>query len=346
MTGHKAQIPLLTLPKSGLRISRVGLGTMTFGTGWGWGADLSTSERILNTYVDAGGNLIDTANKYTNGESEEYIGRLTAGTLREQLLIGTKYSLCMDPADSNSLGNHRRSLDRSLRDSLKRLRTDRVDILWIHAWYFESSAWETLRAIDDAVRRGDVLYWAISDTPAWVAAELATTAKMAGFTEPIAIQAEYSMLEHTADRELVPFASGNGLFIAGFAPLAGGILTGKHVNGDHADTERGQRASNRVGPREDSIVHAVQTVANNIGKTLAQVAIAWILEQNPRLVPLVAGTDSTQLEENLGALQVQLPEDAISQLNEATSIELGFPTTMVNGERMQQVMYGPFLESN
>lgn len=327
--------------RTGLRVSRFCLGTMTFGTAWGWGADRSESERMFNTFLEAGGNFVDTANKYTDGESESILGSLLAPH-RRKVILATKYSLCMDSEDANSLGNHRRNLVLSVEDSLRRLKTDFIDLLWVHAWYFENRVEDVVRALDDLTASGKILSWGLSDTPAWICSEANTTARLRGWEPLSAIQIEYSLIERTGERELLPFAEYEGIGVAGSIPLGGGLLTGKHHTTDGIDTKRAERAAARRNDGIDRIVDTVHRLATKLAVTEAQLSLAWVLRSRPSIVPILGARTTEQLQENFAALSLELDDETLHELDDISKVDLGFPHEMLAGARMQEVMYGPF----
>jgi len=215
-----------TLGRTGLRVSELFLGTMTFGEDWGWGAGLDECRKLYAAYVEAGGNVIDTADKYTNGESERIVGELIKED-RDRMVVATKYTLSRDGSDPNASGNHRKNLTRAIEASLKRLGTDYIDLLYAHIWDPATPAEETMRALDDAVRAGKVLYVGISDSPAWVIARANTLADWRGWTPFAGVQLPYSLVQRDAERELLPMAQALGLSVAAWSPLARGLLSGK-----------------------------------------------------------------------------------------------------------------------
>ncbi len=235
------------LGRSGLRVSPLALGTMTFGTDWGWGADIAEARRIFDLYVDRGGNFIDTANQYTNGTSERFVGELAADR-RERLVIATKYTLSTRPGDPNSGGNHRKSMVRSVEDSLTRMSTDYIDLLYLHAWDFTTPVEEILRGMDDLVRAGKVVYVGISDAPAWQVSRMQAIADLRGWSPLVALQIEYSLIERTVERDLIPMAREMGLGVIPWSPLASGVLTGKYTRAD-LDHGGGNRRCHR-NPQE------------------------------------------------------------------------------------------------
>jgi aryl-alcohol dehydrogenase-like predicted oxidoreductase len=337
------------LGRSGLRVSPLALGAMTFGTDWGWGADQQEVGRILDAYIDRGGNFIDTANQYTNGTSERLIGQLT-GDRRERLVIATKYTLTSRPGDPNSGGNHRKSMVRSVETSLERLKTDYIDLLYLHIWDFTTPVEEILRAMDDLVRAGKVLYLGISDTPAWQVSRMQAIADLRGWSPLVALQIEYSLVERTVERDLIPMAREMGLGVIPWSPLASGVLTGKYTK---ADLDIGGGRAEAAGTRKNvaaaagaltlrglAIAEVVKDVAAEIGKTPAQVALAWTLI-NPAVTSPIMGVKSlTQLKDNLGALDVTLSDAQRARLEEASAIALGFPHEMLARPLTRSVMFG------
>jgi len=212
-----------TMGRSGLRVSDLFLGTMTFGEDWGWGAPVDECRKLFSAYAEAGGNVIDTANKYTEGSSERIVGELIA-TDRDRFVVATKYTLADNDHDPNASGNHRKNLVRSLDASLDRLRTDRIDLLWVHIWDPSTPVEEMMRALDDVVRAGKVLYVGISDSPAWVVARANTLADWRGWTPFVGVQLPYSLLQRDGDRELLPMAEQLGVSVAALSPLGRGLL--------------------------------------------------------------------------------------------------------------------------
>lgn len=331
------------LGSSGLRISPFALGGMTFGEQWGFGTSVEESKRVISAYLDAGGNFIDTADKYTDGESERILGA-SLGERRSRVLLATKYGLITDPADPNSLGNHRRNLVRSVEASLERLNTTWIDLLWIHVWYFENRLEDTIRAINDLIATGKVLSWGISDSPAWLCARAETLADLRGWIRPIAIQVEYSLIERTAERELLPFAAERGLGVLGSIPLGGSLLTGKHTASGGEDTLRGARVASRWNATNAAILARLRSHADELGTTPSQLALAWILRASSgySVVPILGVRTEAQLAENLRATDLDVPLTILDDLEAVSATDLGFPHAMVRGDRMQEVMYGPF----
>jgi aryl-alcohol dehydrogenase-like predicted oxidoreductase len=337
------------LGKSGLRVSELALGAMTFGQDWGWGADPAEARRMFDTYIDHGGNFIDTANQYTNGESERLVGEF-AGDRRERLVLATKYTLTTREGDPNSGGNHRKSMARSVEGSLKRMNTDYIDLLYLHAWDNTTPVEEILRAMDDLVRSGKVLYVGISDTPAWQVSRMQAISELRGWSPLIALQIEYSLIERTVERELIPMAREMGLGVIPWSPLASGVLSGKYTR---ADLESGSGSANPTGTRKNIaaasgalterglvIADAVREVAAEIGKTPSQVALAWTMLNPAVTAPIIGARTLKQLEDNLGALQAPLTEEQRARLEAVSAIELGFPHDFLARPLTRSVMFG------
>ncbi|WP_188194977.1 aldo/keto reductase [Nonomuraea sp. SYSU D8015] len=336
------------LGRSGLRVSPLALGTMTFGTDWGWGSDKDESRRIFDTYVDRGGNFLDTASQYTDGTAETMVGEFAAGR-REQLVIATKYTMARRPGDPNSGGNHRKSMVQSVEASLRRLNTDHIDLLYLHAWDFTTPVEEILRGMDDLVRSGKVLYVGISDTPAWQVSRMQAIADLRGWTPLIALQIEYSLVERTVERDLIPMAREMGLGVIPWSPLASGVLTGKYsrsdleqeVSSDPAGTRKNVAAANgSLTERALDIADVVKRVAGELEVEPAQVALAWTLLNPGVTAPIVGARTPAQLEDNLGALDVRFTEDQLAALDEVSRVDLGFPHEFLARPMPRQVMFG------
>ncbi len=338
----------ITLGRSGLRVSPMSLGTMTFGNEWGWGADASESRRMFDAYVERGGNFIDTANFYTGGSSERLLGQFVAGH-RDDVVIATKYTLNMHSGNPNGGGNHRRSMVRSVEDSLKRLGTDYIDLLYLHAWDDLTSVDEIMRTFDDLVRAGKVLYAGISDTPAWRIAQMQTLADLRGWTPLVALQIEYSLIERTVERELLPMAEAMGLAVLAWSPLGSGVLTGKYSRADLVQESIGEVAPTRkliaagngaLTERALDIAETVKQIANQTGHAPAQIALAWLLRRPIRPMPIVGARTLAQLENNLDAMAITLDESHLRQLDEVSHIALGFPHDFLALPMTQQVIFG------
>jgi len=336
------------LGHSGLRVSPLALGAMTFGTDWGWGTDQDDARRIFETYVDRGGNFIDTANQYTNGTSERFVGEFAAGR-RDQLVIATKYTLSSRPGDPNAGGNHRKSMVNSVEESLRRLGTDYIDLLYLHVWDGTTPVEEIMRAMDDLVRAGKVLYLGISDTPAWEVARMQTLAQLRGWAPLVALQIEYSLAERTVERDLIPMAAALGLGVVPWSPLASGVLAGKYtradldheVVNDPAGTRKNVAASSgALTERTLDIAEVVKDVAKQSGHTPSRVALAWTLLNPAVTAPIMGARTLVQLEDNLGALEVEFTESQLADLQRASAIELGFPHDMLARPMTRDLMFG------
>lgn len=313
------------LGRSGLRVSPLCLGTMTFGTSWGWGAKKDECKRITDKYLEQGGNFIDTANYYTGGESEQMLGEFLKGR-RQQVVLATKYTLSMQPGNPNAGGNHRKCMIESIEASLKRLGTDYIDLYWLHVWEGITPIDEVMRAFDDLVRAGKVLYLGVSDTPAWKVSQANTLAELRGWSRFIALQIEFSLLERTPERDLIPMAQDLGLGITPWSPLKSGILTGKYNN--TKKPEQSARASimeEKLTERNLEIAKLTSRIAVEAGATSSQVALRWNLEQPGITSPIIGARTIEQLEDNIGCLGLGLDESLLSALTEASAVPMGFP---------------------
>ncbi|MBV9651954.1 MAG: aldo/keto reductase [Pseudonocardiales bacterium] len=331
------------LGTSGLRVAQLFLGAMTFGEPDGAGAPVEECARMLDVYADAGGNVIDTAVNYGGGASEEILGQLLAGR-RDRFVLATKYTITREGTDPNAAGSHRKNLRHSLETSLRRLRTDYIDVYWVHLWDQHTPIEETMQALDDQVRAGKILYIGISNAPAWVVSRANTLTELRGWSSFVGLQVPYSLLVRDIERELLPMAAASGLSVAAWGPLAGGVLSGKFTSG--APPAGPTRiAAETIGDRERAVSTLVSEVATELGASPAQVAIAWILTRAPALHPIVGARRLDQLVDNLGALAVELPAALRDRLDRDTAIDLGYPTAFladtaswVYGEAGRQVI--------
>ncbi|MFT0858704.1 aldo/keto reductase [Ancylobacter sp. G4_0304] len=336
------------LGRSGLRVSPLSLGTMTFGSDWGWGADSDEARRIFDLYVDHGGNFIDTAVNYTNGAAERFLGAFV-GDKRERLVLATKFTMAREPGNPNSGGNHRLNLVRSVEQSLRQLATDRIDLLYLHAWDMTTRPDEVMRALDDLVRSGKILYLGICNTPAWRIAEMQTLADLRGWSPFVALQIEYSLVERTVEHELMPMAAAMGLGVLPWSPLGGGVLAGKYTLADVQDSREAAVSSSRKGviassghlnQRSIDIAQEVRAVADEVGATPSQIALAWTLA-NPAVVsPIMGARTLAQAQENLGALDVALSADQLARLNRVSEPDPIFPARFVERPLIQQLIFG------
>ncbi|MEW2400526.1 aldo/keto reductase [Streptomyces sp. NPDC046862] len=313
------------LGRTGLRVSELFLGAMTFGEQGGVGAPKEECARILDAYAAAGGNVIDTAVNYRGGESERIVGELLKGR-RDRFVLSTKYTVSRDGSDPNAAGNHRKNLTLSLETSLRRLDTDYVDVYWVHIWDRNTPVEETMRALDDAVRSGKVLYVGISDAPAWVVSRANTLAEWRGWSPLSALQVPYSLLNRDAERELLPMAEAFGMSVAAWSPLQNGVLSGKYTRPGGVEPGTATRLSeDAIGERERAVAEAVREAADELGATPAQVAIAWTTARFPAVHPILGARRVEQLTDNLGAAGLVLPDEVVARLEAATDFRPGFP---------------------
>ncbi|MDB6123815.1 MAG: putative oxidoreductase, aryl-alcohol dehydrogenase like protein [Pedosphaera sp.] len=336
------------LGRSGLRVSEICLGTMTFGESWGWGSSKDESRAIFDLYVQSGGNFIDTANGYTNGESEKMVGEFVAPQ-RERFVVATKYSFNSRPGDPNAGGNHRKNMVQALEASLKRLGTDYVDLYWLHAWDSLTPVEEVMRALDDLVRAGKILYVGNSDTPAWIVSQANTLAALRGWTPYVGLQIEYSLIERTPERDLLPMAKALDIGVTAWSPLASGLLSGKYTKetsaGGKVEEKRLDKANfTKLDERNLSIAKAVQKIADEIGRSPAQVAINWVRQRN-NIIPIIGARKLSQAKDNLACLDFTLPDDVMRKLDEVSKIELGFPHDFLLRPSVSDFLHGGTLTS-
>ena len=325
---------LKLLGRSGLRVSELALGTMTFGEAWGWGASKEESRRIFDTYVEAGGNFVDTACNYTGGESERFVGAFVE-PIRERIVLATKYTLTSRRDDPNAGGNHRKNLVQTLEESLRRLRTDYVDLLWLHMWDGMTPVEEVVRALDDLVSQGKVLYVGVSDTPAWVVAQAVTLADLRGWSRFVGLQLPYSIADRDAERELLPMADALGLSVTTWGILEGGVLTGKYLS-----EEGTPRRYSGAGDRVNALAREVLAVAEETGATASQVATGWVRAQPWPIVPILGARTAAQLRESLGVLEIELGQDHVERLTFASGFRTGFPREFLESSDVRELIFG------
>lgn len=315
------------LGRSGLRVSELCLGTMTFGEDWGWGAPQEESRRMFDAFAEAGGNFLDTADGYTNGTSERMVGEFIASD-RNHWVVATKYSFNQKQGDPNAGGNHRKNMMQALDGSLKRLRTDYVDLYWVHAWDEMTPVDEVMRGLDDAVRAGKVLYAGVSDAPAWIVSQANTLADCRGCAPFVALQIEYSLVERTPERDLLPMARALDLAVTPWSPLGGGLLAGKYSTRtpkpSGARLEKFQ-LGDKLNERNLRIAEAVTHLARDGGYSSSQVALAWLRTRPGVQIPIVGARKLEQLKDNIGCLSVRLNEGQLHTLDEVSRVTLGFP---------------------
>ena len=327
------------LGNSGLRVSELCLGAMTFGDlpqFANFGASADESRQIFDAFAEKGGNFIDTANFYTNGESEKFVGEFVKAE-REKWVVATKYSLSTDPRNINAFGNHRKNMVQAVEASLKRLNTEHIDLLWLHAWDMTTPVEEVMRAFDDLVRAGKVFYIGISDTPAWIIAQANTLASLRGWTPFVGLQIEYSLRERTVERELIPMAEAFKIGVTAWSPLGGGVLTGKYNKG-----ETGRSSGEGMQPikeRDLKIAEEVLKIAGELGKPASQVALNWLRRKN-HTIPVIGARKVEQVKENLDCLDWNLSDEHLKQLDEISAIDLGFPLNFFGGPMVQDWAFG------
>ncbi len=341
------------LGRSGLRVSDLCLGTMTFGEDWGWGAAKDEARKIYDTFREAGGNFIDTANIYTGGTSENFIGEFIAGH-REEVVLATKYTNAIvgfsgkPGTDPNVGGNQRKNMVQSVEASLKRLGTDYIDLYWLHCWDQITPAEEVMRAFDDLVRAGKVLYVGVSDAPAWIVAKSNTLAELRGWTRYVGLQIEYSLLERTVERELVPVAKDQQMTVLAWSPLRNGLLTGKYlpenVKASQAEGARMHTEMMKGFGTVDETTHAtvreLVAVGEQLGASAAQVALAWLRYRPVPVIPIIGARKLTQLNDNLRSLDVSLSAEQLERLDKASAVPLGFPNDFLSRETVRSIVFG------
>lgn len=328
------------LGNSGLRVSELCLGTMTFGEDWGWGSDKEESRAVFQAFAEAGGNFLDTANIYTNGTSETLVGEFVKGD-REKWVIATKYSLNTRPGDVNACGNHRKNLFQAVEASLKRLGTDYIDLLWLHIWDSLTPMEEVMRAFDDLVRMGKVLYIGISDSPAWIVSQANTLATLRGWTPFIGLQIEYSLKERTPERELLPMAKALNIGVTAWSPLGGGVLTGKYNQPNPVDGRLSMTDQPfQILDRDLKIAETVLEIAREIGKSPAQVALNWLRNRPNSVIPIIGARRLSQLQDNLACVDFNLTGEQLQRLDNISAISLGFPQELLASQFVRDILFG------
>jgi len=335
------------LGNSGLRVSEAALGTMTFGDDWGWGSAQDEARKVYNAFREAGGNFIDTANVYTNGTSESFLGEFMEGQ-RQSVVMATKYTNAAPSTDPNAAGNQRKNMVQAVEASLKRLKTDYIDLFWVHIWDQITPVEEVMRGLDDLVREGKVLYVGISDAPAWWIAQANTLAHLRGWSPFIGLQIEYSLIERTVERELIPMAKALNLGLTAWSPLSNGVLTGKYHG--HGSSEPGRMSTDMMKEfmpeqqQTDRIVAAVKSVSDETGRSMAQVALAWLRYRPIPVIPIIGARKLSQLQDNLASFDLTLSAEHLKTLDEASRIELGFPHDLYTKKGVRAFAYGGLRE--
>jgi aryl-alcohol dehydrogenase-like predicted oxidoreductase len=332
------------LGNSGLRVAEMSLGTMTFGEDWGWGSGKDEARKIYDAYREAGGNFIDTANVYTNGTSETFLGEFMRDH-RHEVVLATKYTNAAPGNDPNAAGNQRKNMVQAIEGSLRRLKTEYIDLYWMHIWDQMTPVEEVMRAFDDLVRQGKVLYIGVSDAPAWWISRANTIAELRGWTQFVGLQIEYSLIERTIERELVPMAKALNLGLVAWSPLAGGLLSGKYHSkkGAAKDARYSSEMTKgfmRTGERPDRIVEALGKVSQQVGRSVAQVALAWLQTRQIPVIPIIGARRIQQMKDNLASLELHLTPEQVAALDEASAIEAGFPYDFYEVDLVKGMVYG------
>ena len=331
------------LGDSGLRVSEICLGTMTFGEDWGWGAPKDEARKMYETYRGAGGNFIDTANLYTLGTSEKFLGEFIRGH-RGEIVLATKYTNAQPGNDPNAAGNHRKSMFQAIEGSLSRLGTDYIDLYWLHIWDQITPVEEVMRGFEDLIRSGKVLYAGVSDAPAWWIARANTLAEVRGWGKFVGLQIEYSLLERTVERELLPMAKALGLGVTAWSPLAGGLLSGKYQAdarpNDARYSSEMMKHRMRRGQQTEKIIAAVKQVAQQLGRSAAQVALAWLFHRDQPIIPIIGARKIAQFHDNLAALDLKLDHDQLRLLDQVSAVPLGFPHEFFREDLVRSIVYG------
>ena len=322
------------LGKSGLRVSELCLGTMTFGEDWGWGASKEESRKIFDAFAAAGGNFVDTANNYTDGTSEKYVGEFI-GAEREYFVAATKYTLSKRKDDPNAGGNARKNMLQAVEASLKRLKTDYLDLYYLHMWDYTTPVEEVMRAFDDLVRQGKVLYVGISDTPAWIVSQANTLADLRGWARFVALQVPYSLADRAVERDLLPMARAFDMAILPWGLLEAGELTGKY-NRPTDEPKRNQQPSER----NLALADEVMKLAQEIGRTPSQVAINWVRQQPGLVIPILGARREAHIKDNLGCLEFELTAEQMRRLAQASPISLGFPHSFWASQDVKELIFG------
>lgn len=331
------------LGNSGLRVSEAALGTMTFGDDWGWGAAKDEARKVYDAFREAGGNFIDTANLYTNGTSETYLGEFMQSH-RQSIVLATKYTNALPGKDPNAAGNQRKNMIHAVEGSLQRLRTDYIDLYWVHIWDQITPVEEVMRGLDDLVRQGKILYAGISDAPAWWIAQANTLAELRGWSPFVGLQIEYSLIERTVERELIPMAKALNIGVTAWSPLAGGVLTGKYR--EQGSGEQGRMSGDMMKDfmpdqqRADRVVAAVKKVSDQTGRSMAQVALSWLRYRSVPVIPIIGARKLSQLQDNLASLELTLSRDHLKSLDEASHVDLGFPQDLYAKKMVREFRYG------
>ncbi len=338
-----------TLGNTGLRVSRLALGTMTFGMEWGWGADRDNAFKLFNTYVDAGGNFLDTADLYTNGTSETWLGEfIKERNLRDKMVVATKFTFNGEAGNPNAGGNGRKNILRAIEGSLKRLNTDYIDLYILHVWDGFTPPEEVMRTLDDLVRSGKVRHIGLSNVPGWYASRAQTIAEFRGYEPISALQLEYSLVERSIEHELIPLGTRYGMGIMVWSPLASGLLSGKYKPSEEWVSGEGRLAAmkgtnnpafQKFTERNWKIISQLEVVAKKVDRSMAQVALNWIANKPGVASVIVGATKIHQLEDNLKALDFELPEELGWSLEEVSKPDIPYPYSFFQ-QSIQGMLYG------
>jgi aryl-alcohol dehydrogenase-like predicted oxidoreductase len=340
----------VTLGRSGLRVSPLCLGTMTFGNEWGWGSEEQAARAVFDRYIEAGGNFIDTADLYTGGHSEELLGKFIGeGALRDRVVLATKFTFNAEPGNPNAGGNGRKNIYRALESSLRRLQTDYIDLYWLHAWDTVTPVEEVVSTLNDLLRVGKIRHYGFSDSPAWYVARAQTLAEKEGKERLVALQLEYSLVERNIEREHVPAAQELGLGITPWSPLAGGFLSGKYKRQGNTGQGEGRLEITKDLPnpgfqkfkeRNWKILDVVLDVAKQINKSPAQVALNWSATQPGITSTILGASKPEQLEENLRCVEFEIPHELRTKLNEVSALAAGHPYEIFSPDMQGMVSGG------
>ena len=342
----------VTLGRSGLRVSPLCLGTMTFGNEWGWGAEEQTARSVFDRYIDAGGNFIDTADGYTEGHSEELVGKFISDrALRDRVVLATKFTFNAEPGNPNAGGNGRKNIYRALEGSLRRLQTDYIDLYWLHAWDTITPVEEVISTLNDLVRAGKIRHYGFSNTPAWYVARAQTLAEKEGKERLVALQLEYSLVERNIEREHVPAAQELGLGITPWSPLAGGFLSGKYqrqgttgVGEGRLETVKDNPLFDQFNERNWSILDELLDIANQLSKPPSQVALNWVATQPGVASTIIGATKTTQLDDNLRSIQFEIPIDFRRRLDDTSALAPAYPYKIFTPKMQGMISGGTNLE--
>jgi aryl-alcohol dehydrogenase-like predicted oxidoreductase len=332
------------LGRTGLRVSELCLGSMTFGNARGWGASDEESRRVFDAFEAAGGNFIDTAPGYQNGASEALLGKFIAGA-RDRYVIATKFSLGGSTTDPNTVGNGRKNMMRMVHESLRRLETDYIDLYWMHAWDGITPEEEVVRGLDDLVRAGKILHFGFSDTPAWVISRSQAIAELRGWSTLAAVQLRYNLIDRSPDRDSLPMAAALGLSVLVWGCLGSGLLSAKYQMSGSGIGGEGRLAgpdyrNTPVSQTTADLVREVAAMAAELGISAAQLALSWVKSRSSILVPIVGARTQTQLTENLGCLQIHLGTEQLNRLNELSAVSGGFPVEFLQSPMMDKLLFG------